>query len=436
MMKKQVTAADTKEIALTIYNTRFGVVQERRRLDLTGNETEIIYSDVARQIETESLLVAGVRVREFSYDHDLLDRHRLLKKYIGKEVFLLDRKSGKRKDYRLWAVENDGSCILEDMKTKEIYMETQAVIILPSLPPGLLVKPALVWQIEKTKAEDVQVSYLSQGLNWQANYLVELLEKKLHITGWAKIENTSGVSFTNAQIKLMAGDVQRSPDQPAFSNYGLTSRTLGLPQAAQAVEKPFFDYHMYTLLEPTTLKDNQTKQINILHGFAVPYKRYYRIVPGQSKVQVTVEFANTAKSGLGIPLPQGRIKLYKPDQAGSALAFIGEDKIDHTAKDEDVRLTVGHAFDLAYSLQEVNSWQVANYQHHKFACNVRSRKEEKVELHLEQAINGFWEMVKTSHAYEKVKADQIRFIVELLPRQTLLIEFEYRQDMHKTAALN
>ena len=168
-MNKISTATDTKDISVTIYNGGFGAVKETRNVNLTGVETELIFADVAQQIEADSLLVEGLNILEFNYDYDLVGREKLLKKYIDKEVFLKDRETGEKRSCRLLSVEGTGRCVLEDSTTKEIYIDTQAELILPSLPSGLIVKPALVWKIAPTNTDKVKVSYLSRGFNWNAN---------------------------------------------------------------------------------------------------------------------------------------------------------------------------------------------------------------------------------------------------------------------------
>ncbi|MDP4126824.1 MAG: DUF4139 domain-containing protein [Bacillota bacterium] len=351
-MKKLSTAIDTNEISLTIYNGGFGAVKETRALSLSGKETELVFADVSQQIEADSLLVEGLNVLEFNYDYDLVDRGKLLQKYIDKEVYLIDRNKGDRKSCRLLSVEQTGRCVLEDNSTKELYIDTQAELVLPALPAGLIVKPALVWKIAPSNAESVKVSYLSQGFNWSANYVIELLQNTLNIAGWAEIQNQSGTTFENVKIKLIAGDVNRIGED---DNYDIPLKVYEVEamSAPQTREKSFFDYHMYTLLNRTTIKDNQTKQINILNGQNVPYKRYYRLNRHEDKVNVVIEFANAQKSGLGLALPKGKIKLYRADVADNSLEFIGEDFIEHTPKNEDITLTIGNAFDITFDYHEV-----------------------------------------------------------------------------------
>lgn len=426
-MKKISTATDTKEISLTIYNGGFGAVKEIRKVSLTGGETELVFADVAQQIETDSLLVEGLNILEFNYDYDLVDRGKLLKKYIDKEVYLMDRKTGEKKSCRLLSVEGAGSCVLEDNASKEIYIDTQAELVLPSLPSGLIVKPALVWNIAPTITDSVKVSYLSQGFNWNANYVVEVLENTLNIAGWAEIENQSGTTFENARVKLIAGDVNRIQDDV---DYDMEERMYICESSAapQAEEKNFFDYHMYTLLNTTTLKDNQTKQINILNGKSVPYKRYYRLDLREDKVNVVIEFANKKESGLGLAMPKGKIKLYKADEADNSLEFIGEDSIGHTPKDEDIKLTIGNAFDITFDFDEVDRRKINGFEHYKYECIIKNHKDEAAEVHFGHYAWGTWEMVSSSHDYNKKTSGLIEFSVNVLADSETKVCFEYKID--------
>jgi len=430
-MKKVSTAADRKEVSLTIYNDGFGTVKETRNVNLTCTETELIFADVAQQIETDSLLVEGLNVLEFNYDYDLVNRDKLLKKYIDKEVYLKDRKTGEKKSCRLLSVEPSGKCVLEDNSTKEIYIDPQEEIILPSLPSGLIVKPALVWKIDKSTSEEVKVSYLSKGFNWDVNYVIEILEKTLNIAGWAEIENKSGATFENAKIKLIAGDVNRVEDDDEM--YVLKKRIYecALSPAPQAEEKSFFDYHMYTLVNPSTLKDNQTKQINILNGLNVPYKKYYMLDRDDEKVNVIIEFTNKKECGLGYPLPKGKIKLYKADEADNSLEFIGEDSIDHTPKDENIKLTIGNAFDITFEFMEVDRKKINGFEHYKYVCYISNHKEESVEVRFEHYIWGIWEMVRATHEYSKKTSRTIEFNVDVPADSKMLVEFEYKIDQRR-----
>lgn len=425
-MVKLCTSADTREVSLTIYNGGFGAVKEVRTVSLTGEETELVFADVAQHIETDSLMVEGLNVLEFNYDYDLVSRDKLLQKYIDKEVWLVDKEAGRRRKCRLLSVEDGGLCVLEDYDTKEIYINPQAQIVLPSLPSGLMVRPALVWKIAPSKADTVRVSYLSRGFSWVANYVVELLEGVLNIAGWAEIENKSGATFENAKVKLIAGDVHRVDEGMRLEHdYVICVKE---PMASQAREKSFFDYHMYTLLHPTTLKNNQTKQINILVGTNVPYKKYYQLDDYSKEVSIVVEFANSKEAGLGIPMPKGKVKLYKLDEEDGSLEFIGEDFIDHTPKDESIKLRIGNAFDITFDCKQVGHKRLNGFEHYRYEYTIKNHKDEPAEVHFSHRIWGAWEMISSSHEYIKKSSHEIEFALEVPANENAVVCFEYRVD--------
>ncbi|WP_040214907.1 DUF4139 domain-containing protein [Clostridium polynesiense] len=426
-MRKISNSKDTKDIALTIYNGGFGAVKETRKINLTGREKEVLFTDVAQKIETDSLLVEGLSIIEFNYDYDLVNREKLLGKYVDKEVFLKDRETGEKKSCRLLSVEEGGRAVLEDNESKEIYIDTSGEIVLPSLPSGLIVKPALIWKIEESKAEEVGVSYLTEGFNWSVNYVVEMLKETLNIAGWAEIENQSGMTFENARVKLIAGEVNRAEELQDMDYL----RVYAPAPEPQAEEKEFFDYHMYTLNNLTTLKDNQNKQINILKGEGVPYKQYYKLNFHEEKADIIVAFENAKEGGLGIPMPKGKIKLYKTDEADNSLEFIGEDKIDHTSKNEEIELVMGKAFDIAFDYEETDREKKDGYEYYKYEYNIRNHKSEAAQIYFDHTIWGVWDMVYSTHEYSKKSSSLIEFMVEVPAGESVTVEFEYKINRRK-----
>jgi hypothetical protein len=423
-MKKLSTSADTKEIAVTIYNDGFGAVKEKRTVNISESDNELIFADVAQMIETDSLIVEGLNILEFNYDFDLVNKSKLLLKYIDKEVFLKDRTTRDMISCRLLSIDNDGQCVFENNESKEIYIDTQLEIVLPSLPSGLLVKPALVWKIANSNTNEVNVSYLSKGFTWNANYVVELKNSKLNIIGWAEVNNISGMTYKNSKIKLIAGDVNRIESH----NITFGMRESAAPTYSAAEEKVFFDYHMYTLKSPTTLKDNQTKQISILSQTEIPFKQYYKLDLYEKKADVIIEFANTCENGLGLAFPKGKIKIYKEDEADNSLEFIGEDKIGHTPKDEIIKLAVGKAFDITFEYKEIDKMKIADYEHYKYECVVKNHKDIDVEIRFEPYVWGNWKMVESSHKYNKKSSSQLEYIVSVPTDSETKIQFEFKID--------
>ncbi len=453
-MRKTSSSMDTKEIALTIYNDGFGAIKEIREIEFDGNETELIYSDVAQKIETESLIVQGLNILEFNYDFDLVSGEKLLEKYLDKEVFLKNQKTGEEKSCRLLSIEGVAlgvlapqGCVFEDNKSKQIYISPKETnIILPSLPSGLIIKPALVWKLnkaDKTQAKEIKVSYLSKGFKWKANYVIELENETLDINGWAEIENECGTSFENVKIKLIAGDINRnSPDDFSLDerlelpNPNIVYSTTYVPSVE---EKVFFDYHMYTLNYLTTLKNKQTKQINILNGSKIPYKQYYDINSREEKVNIIIEFENKKNNGLGIAIPKGIVKLYKTDEDDNSLEFIGEDSINHTPKNETIKLLIGQAFDIKVNHIQAGQKTIDDYVYYKEEYIIKNHKDTDAEIHLVEYTRGrnslfellrgirstSIEMVESSHEYEQL-AYKINYNIIVPANDEVKIEFEYR----------
>ncbi len=429
MNRKLSSALDTEDLSLTIYNGGFGAVKELRTVNLDGSETELVYADVAQLIETDSLLTEGITIQEFNYEYDLVGRGKLLQKYLGREVFLKDRKTGDRRACRLLAAEGETGCVLEDSETKEIYVDSSDELILPSLPAGLLVKPALIWKIEPTKAEALKVSYLSKGFNWQANYVIELEEKVMSLVCWAQIENESGTTFTDARIKLIAGDVNRIEDE--FEDRIITSKLM-YSAAPAAEEKTFFEYHMYTLNQPTTLKNNQSKQICLLSAAAIPYLKRFEFDQFSDKAEVIIEFANRKAGGLGLPFPKGKVKLYQADEADGSLEFIGEDELDHTPVDEDIRLCIGNAFDITFEYTQKQHRKLAGFEHFWYEVKIRNHRTETAAIRFRHHMQkGNWEMVSASLDFKPKDAWQVEFDLPVKADSEETVRFEYKIDITK-----
>ena len=303
-------------------------------------------------------------------------------------------------------------------------MEAIGELVLPSLPSGLIAKPALIWKTDGNPSDKVQVSYLSRGFYWAANYVAVLTEEGLHLIGWAKITNQSGMTFENTRIKLIAGEVNRVVEAFAPRDRLMVEDSAGVYDTEA---KPFFDYHMYTLAHQTILKDNQSKQIEILSGTAVPYQRYYKLGLFEEKADIIIEFQNRKEEGLGVAMPQGKVKLYKEDDDG-ALEFIGEDEIDHTPKNEPVTLSIGKAFDLVFDYQKIAHKKVGGVEYYTYRCRIKNHKESEAEVRFQHYRQGVWEILRTTHEYLEVSADQIEYRVFVPSEGEVAVEFEYKVD--------
>ncbi|MCM8765088.1 MAG: hypothetical protein NC830_07005, partial [Candidatus Omnitrophica bacterium] len=361
---------EKKEISLTVYNQNFAIVRDVRIIELKEGLNVIKCFDIAALIEPESVSFKSLTapdkcsVVEQNFEYDIVSTEKLLKKYMDKKIKIMTKDNNPYAGY-LSSYDRDHLIIAENIATGPVYMITRENIRnieFPQLPEGLITKPTLVWHISNTKAGKhlVELGYITQGINWQADYvaIVSEDEKNISLNGWVTIDNKSGSGYENAELKLMAGDVRRISQQPVQKRGVMEARTMAA--GAQFEEKEFFEYHLYTLGRKTSLQNNQTKQIGLFSAPKVgvekiyiyegaPYRWYYydnwQNLQSNRNVAVKLELKNTDKNGLGIPLPKGKVRVYKAD-TDETLQFIGEDLINHTPKDEKIVLSIGNAFDI------------------------------------------------------------------------------------------
>lgn len=321
---------DSKDLALTVYNQNFAVVKDKRSFEGYNKETQIRFEDVSEKIETDSIIVDGLQIKELNYDHDLVDKVKLLKKYIGEMVQLVDPKSKHKEFYRLLSAEQ--GLVLEHLETGEIILNPpEENLTLPKLPNGLIIKPSLIWEVEKADVDEVHVTYTTGGLKWKANYVIHLNGDSFDLTAWVLLHNQSGTNFENVRLKLIAGDVNRVEDVIALPPVQENS-LYSYAEMPAFEEKSFSDFHLYTLQGKTTLKNQQEKQITLFEAAEVPFERYYRYSYNDEKADIMLKFHNGEKQHLGMPFPAGKVKVYDEDQEDGSLELIGEDLIDHQAK--------------------------------------------------------------------------------------------------------
>ncbi|HTP67043.1 MAG TPA: DUF4139 domain-containing protein [Geobacteraceae bacterium] len=425
------TRADQTGMALTIYNSNLGLVKDKRNINLAAGRGELRFMDVAAQIIPASVHIksladpASLRVLEQNYEYDLMSPQKLMDKYVGKEVKLYQKNPYTEREEIVTAT------LLANYEGpiyrigNEITFNHPGRVILPGLPESLIAQPTLVWLLENSlnKTQTVEASYLTNGITWRADYVLTLNEtdSKADLSGWVTIDNKSGASYRDAVLKLVAGDVNRVQEERARP---LLAKGMALEAAPapQFKEEGFFEYHLYTLQRPSTIKDNQTKQINLLTAEAIPVKKeflfrgteYYYYgqhgeVTGKQKVGVFIEIANRKEEHLGMPLPKGTVRVYKRDGDGG-MQFIGEDAIDHTPKDEKVRIKVGDAFDVVGTRKQTDWKKIASDTYEAaFEITLKNHKKEDIVVKVVEPIPGDWQMLDSSFAYVKGEAHHAEF---------------------------
>ncbi len=418
------TMGNTKDLSITVYNNDFGVVKEKRNIDIS-RETDIIqYLDVAQLIETDSIIVDGVEVIELNYDYDLVNKEKLMEKYLDKIITLYDKEEKTREQYKLLSVK--GGLVLEKADTKEIIINPEGEIILPKLPSELIVKPALIWRITPTDAKEINVSYITKGLSWTANYVITLGEKDFVLAGWVNIENNSGTTYENATLKLIAGEVKRIKDDDEVQYIREDNICYSESPSPNFVEDSFADYHMYSLQHRTTLKNNQSKQINFINADRVGYHKYYDFGRHEENAKIIVEFENNSDNRLGMPFPKGNIKVYKEDSKDGNLEFTGEDRIKHTPKDEKVCLHIGEAFDVICERDRIDYEKTDGYDYEEYEFNIRNHKDEEIEAKISHYIYGHWDIVHSSDEFIKENSNEISYWVNVKANEEKVIKFKYK----------
>jgi len=439
---------DQTGVAITIYNVNLGLVKDQRKMKLFQGTGELRFMDVASQIIPTSVHIKSLinpdslQILEQNYEYDLLNPQKLLDKYVGKEVRLYQKNSYTEREDIVTAtlLSNNGGSIFRI--GDEITFGHPGRIIFPGVPENLISKPTLVWLLENDlpSVQKVEASYLTNGINWRADYVVTLNENddKADLSGWVTIDNKSGATYKDAKIKLVAGDVHRVKEQR--DRIILESKfEMAAKAAPQFVEEEFFEYHIYTLQRSATIKDNQTKQISLVTSDNIPVKKelvyygaqyYYRSSYGEKisnqKIGVFVEIANKKEHNLGIPLPKGTVRVYKHDSE-SSLQFVGEDLIDHTPKDEKVRVKLGDAFDVVGSRKQMD-WKKIAYDTYEaaFEISLRNHKKEDVIVKVIEPIPGDWTMLNSSHDYKKTEASTAEFEISVPKDKEVKLNYRVR----------
>ncbi|HWR82299.1 MAG TPA: hypothetical protein VN285_03255 [Candidatus Deferrimicrobium sp.] len=425
------------DIAVTIYNGNLGVVSETRTLTFQQGIQRLAFTDVPTQIDASSVRfdVVGsgrnVTILEQNYAYDLVSPEQLYAKYVDADIELID------KDGRLYSgtllAAGGGAVTLREKsgRVKIVLMGNVTEVNFPSLPEGLITRPTLFWLYSSNFGGnlDCRVSYQTTGMTWTAEYVGVLSsdEKSLGVSGWSSINNTCGKTYTDATLKLVAGDIHRATREmpPRFMK--------GLAMAEEAAgagfeEKAFFEYHLYTLPRKATLANNEIKQISLFEPAQTAVDKIFVYKPerSQKQVEVALKFRNSTQAGLGLPLPAGRVRLFKADDDGF-LILLGEDRIEHTAKDEELTLQVGYAFDIAAEERLMNQTQVSQQvQDLDYEIELRNHKTEAVTIRVEKKLYGFWEILQSSYAYTKKDASTVVFEIPVGSGETFVLKYRVR----------
>jgi hypothetical protein len=446
------TLDDQAELAVTIYNSDLALVRDVRNIQVPRGTSDLHFMDIAATVNPATVHFrsltepARVGVLEQNYEYDLLEPDKLLRKYVGREVTLVrtryENNTTREEDVKARLLSYNSAPVWEI--NGEIVTGMPADHIkFPELPGNLYSRPTLIWTLDNSGGtrHRVEASYLATKLSWNADYVLTVArdDKSADIDGWVTVTNGSGTSFKNAALQFVAGDLNRVRQQISELAEEVMSRKDAAAAPAMTQES-FSDYHLYTLGRKTTVNNAETKQLSMLGATGFPVQKRY-VVDGQAfyyrnaqhpgsplkdVVQVYYQFKNEEKTGLGMPMPAGTVRVYQADSKGG-VQFVGEDRIDHTPKDEALKLKIGNAFDVICERKQTDFQKIASGVYDiEYAITLRNHKTTPVTVEVNEPIGGTWKMLESSHQWTKSDAWAAQFNVPVAADGSATLKYRVR----------
>lgn len=451
----------TRGVSLTVYNGGFGVVREQRPISLRAGRNLVRYEGVAQHIDPTSLAIrsltapGALAVREQNYQFDLVSPAALLERSVGKTVrYTSVGPDGVRRvllEGTLLSAPSSGGVVVRTADGR-IVLNPEGTVEVGDLTGGLVSRPSLLWALDVSQPgeHDTQVSYITSGIGWKADYVAVVREDetRVDLTGWVTLDNRSGATYRDARLQLMAGDVRRVQDMVVMEELSMradrTVPTAAPPPPPAFAQEAFFEYHLYTLDGTTTVANNETKQMSLLSAadvgvsrrlvfdVAAPWWMHRARRPGDGtsttgdKLGIVLEVRNSRENRMGMPLPRGRVRVYKGDRTGN-LQFVGEDLVDHTPRDETVRLYIGDAFDVVGERKVMDERAISNREREQTVqVTIRNHKDTAAQVAVVEHLQGAWEMVRSSQRFEKEDATTVEFPLNVPRDGEVVVTYTYR----------
>lgn len=444
---------DQKQVSITVYNQNLALVRDKRSIKLAHGEISLALHDVSARIQPETALLRSLshpdslNLIEQNFDFDLLTPAKLLEKFVGEKVGVVKTHPTTGEEIQIGAtvLSTNGGVVLK-MADGTVETGVPGRIVFRKIPEQLRDKPTLVVKLDSNKAltQELELSYLSGGLSWKADYVAALdtAEKTVDLHGWITLTNASGTEFHDAAIQVVAGNVNRVRREMALPM--MTSQRAQLDQESSPEQENLLDYHLYTLPRRTTLANNQTKQIAFMRADDVPVARSYRLrgtafayqqrmpQPEQPEpVDTWLKFTNSEKNHLGTPFPGGVVRVYKNDSQGNT-QFIGEDHIAHTAVEQPIELKLGTAFDITAKRTQTEFRKIAGSSQYNyvfeigFAIGISNARNEDVTVIVEEPFPGDWEILESSEARDKTTSHLARWNLGVEAKGDKMLRYRVR----------
>lgn len=418
----------SQQTAITIYNNNFAVINETRKVNFQKGLNTIKISDIPSQIIPTSVNIKlNGTVLEQNYQYDLVSMMSLLNRFIDKEITIVgDNKSFTGK---LLSTSSNELVIQTNEKIISLPNINDYRIELQNLKEELITKPTLVWQVLTNSSgnQDIKLSYMANLINWHAEYVgvLDEDEKSMSFNSWVSIQNNSGGIYREAKLKLVAGDVKLAQEDYGFDREKVMTRAIQIEEP-EFKQEEFFEYHIYELNNPTTIANDEIKQISLFNIPSVKINKKY-IYQGSSggKVGVFVEFMNTKENNLGLPIPKGKIKLFK--QRGEANEFIGEQFIDHTTTGEKIRINTGNAFDIVVEDKILETVRISDkLSENSYSIKIKNRKKEDISVEVHRSLWGDWQIVQNNFDYKRENAYKVVFTIPIKSMSETELKFKVR----------
>jgi hypothetical protein len=446
------TLDDQAELAVTIYNSDLALVRDVRNIQMARGTSDLHFMDIAATVNPATVHFRSltepsrVSVLEQNYEYDLLEPDKLLRKYVGREVTLIrirrDDNTTREEEVKARLLSYNNAPVWE-IGGEIVTGMSADHIKFPELPGNLYSRPTLIWTLDNSGGtrHRVEASYLAGRLSWNADYVLTVArdDKTADLDGWVTVVNGSGTSFRNARLQLVAGDLNRVK-QGLAKMQEMDAMRRDVAAAPAMTQEAFSDYHLYTLARKTSINNSETKQVSMLGATAFPVQKRY-VVEGQAfyyrnaqhpgapikdVVQVFYQFANEEKTGLGMPMPAGNVRVYQADSKGG-LQFVGEDRIDHTPKDEALNLKIGNAFDVVCERKQVDFQKIAPGTYEvEYEMTLRNHKAAGIAVEVDEPIGGTWRMLQSSHEWQKTSAWAAQFKVPVAQDGTAVLKYRVR----------
>jgi hypothetical protein len=445
---------DQTELAVTVYNSNIALVRDVRNLSLPTGSFRLKFTDIAATVNPATVHFRSLNepeklgVVEQNYEYDLLEPAKLLHKFVGREVTIvrpvMDNGTTTREKFTATLLADNNGLIWKVGNEIVTGLNAESYRF-PEVPPNLYERPTLLMSLENTgsRKQQVETSYLATNLSWNSDYVLTVGrdDKAAGLDGWVTLTNNSGTAFHNARLQLVAGDLNRIQNLGGkLSVSNETGNDLRTRQAVQFAQENFSEYHLYTLGRKTSVEDKETKQISLLQGNDVPVQKIFMVngrdfyyhnrqnpgSPIKDSVMVFYKFQNEQKAGLGMPMPAGNVRVYQEDSKGNVL-FVGEDRIDHTPKDEMVTIHIGNAFDVVserkqtdYRRIDTHTWEM------DFEITLRNHKDAPITVEVNEPIGGDWEILNSTYKYTKTAAWAAQFQVPVSANGTSVLKYRIR----------